>query len=147
MKVVFPLVDRYIGRLSDEEIQALVQDPKKFFSDNQPTVITCFGHVISFGSYTQPIIFDPHNFEELFSSFDQLTHLKSLRCVIYNDFHEDNTQILYEFGSVFGSKLSYLSTSFKNKFSSNQLEDCFSKFTRLKHLVLNRLPKFHPSFH
>jgi len=88
LKVVFPLVDEYLGGLSNEEFQTLVQDPTKFFRNNQPTVSTCFGHVISFGSYTLPFIFDPHNFEEFFSSFKQPNHLKSLDCVI--DHYEDD---------------------------------------------------------
>jgi len=145
LKVVLSLVDRYLGGLCDEEFQRFVQDPTKFFKDDQPTVSTCFGHVISFGPHTQPVIFNPHNFEEIVSSFDQLTHLKSLDCVIDN-YEDVNTHILEEFGSVFGSKLSYLSISFDDKIS-NQLEDCFSQFTRLNHLVLQRVPKFHPSFH
>jgi len=147
LKVALLLVDRYMSGVSYDLFQSLVQDPTNFFNDNQSSVITCFGHVISLESYTQPIVFDSHNFEEIFSSFEQLTHLRSLNCIIINDFHEVNTQILDEFGSSFGSKLSYLSISFINKFSSNQLEDCFSQFTRLKHLVLQKVPKFHPSFH
>jgi len=143
LKVVLPLIDRYLG-LSDEGFQTLVHNPTKFFKDNQPTVSTCFGHVISFGPFTQPVIFNSHNFQEIFSSFDQLAHLKSLDCVI-NKYENVNTQILDEFGSVFESKLVHLSISFKYTFSSNQIEDCFSRFTRLKHLVLHHVPKFHPS--
>ena len=143
LKVVLPLIDRYLG-LSDEGFQTLVHNPTKFFKDNQPTVSTCFGHVISFGSFTQPVIFNSHNFEEFFSSFNQLSHMRSLNCVI-DHCKNDNTQILDEFGSVFGSKLSQLSLSFHDKIS-NQIKDCFSQFTMLKYLVLQNLPKFHPSF-
>ena len=141
------LVDRYIG-LSDEEFQTFFRNPGKLFDDAPCFINSCFGHAISFGPFTRPIIFDSHNFEDLFSSFDQLTHLKSLDCVI-NNYKNDNTQVLDEFGSVFGPKLVHLSISFNDTctFSSNQLEDCFSQFTRLKHLVLHRVPKFHPSFH
>ena len=104
LKVVFPFIDRYLDGVSDEEFQTLVHNPTQFFSD-QSTVSTCFGHVISFLPYTQPIIFDSHNFEEFFPSFDQLAHLKSFRCMIIN-YEDDNTQVLDEYGSV--SDLNYL---------------------------------------
>ena len=147
MNYVLSIVDQFLARITVYEFQSLVQDPTKFFRNNQPTVSTCFGHVIRFGPYTQPIMFDPTtNVDVKLSSFEQLSHLRSLRCII-NDFHEDNTQVLDEFGSGFGPKLSHLSISFNDKFSSNQIEDCFSKFTRLKYLVLHHVSKFHPSFH
>ena len=100
LKFALPLVDEYLGGLSDEEFQALFQYPNEFFNDNPSPVITCFGHVISFGPFTLPFIFNSHNFEEFFSSFKQLTHLQSLNCVI-NNYDNDNTQILDEFGNVF----------------------------------------------
>jgi len=140
LRHIFKIYHPYIS----EKLQEFLDDPTKLFTDNLPTVSTCFGHVISLPGRLAR--FEPTiNFKQIFSSYEQLTHFRSLNCSFYN-FKDDNSHILEEFENVFGTKFVHLVISIRYcEFSSYQMEDCFSQFTKLKSLTL-REPNINPSF-
>jgi len=139
LRHIFKIYHPYIH----QNLQEFLDDPIKFFTDNLPTVSTCFGHVISLPGCHG---FNPTiDYEKVFSSYEQLPHFRSLNCS-FHDFKDDNSHILEEFGNVFATKLVHLVISIRDcEFSSNQIEDCFSQFTKLKSLTLRDTPNLNPS--
>ena len=67
--------------LSSSQFKELVQSPSESFCGEFPPISTCFGHILSVNEFYPE--FDPTtNFQEIFSYFDQLSHLRRLSCVL-----------------------------------------------------------------